>query len=76
MPFGGGAKMTGDASGRELLTQLETAIHRLVESFWEEPNRYYAEVDAHDERQTWVARPEFREVLRTAALGELLADGH
>jgi hypothetical protein len=25
--------------GQELVIQLETALHRLVESFWEEPYR-------------------------------------
>ena len=29
-----------------LLPQLETALHRLVESFWEEPYRFLTEADA------------------------------
>jgi hypothetical protein len=37
---------TGSCSGQTFLVQLETALHRLVESFWEEPYRYFTEADA------------------------------
>ena len=40
----------------ELLIQLETALHRSVESFWEEPYGYFTEADAVALLQNWVAR--------------------
>jgi hypothetical protein len=48
--------MSAGTSGQELLIQLETALHRLVESFWEEPYRYFTESDAVTALQSWVAR--------------------
>jgi hypothetical protein len=52
---------------QELLTQLETALHRLAESFWEEPYRFFTEADAVAALQFWVAkRPELAQVVRTA----------
>jgi hypothetical protein len=52
---------------QELLIQLETALHRLVESFWEEPYRYFTESDAVTALQTWVARrPALAQVCQTA----------
>jgi hypothetical protein len=49
---------------------LETALHRLVESFWEEPYRFFTEADAVAALDTWVARrPELAQVYHTA-------DGH
>jgi hypothetical protein len=54
-------------SGQTYLVQLETAFHRLVESFWEEPYRYFTEADAVVGLQSWVAkRPELAQTLRTA----------
>jgi hypothetical protein len=38
--------MGTDVSGQELLIRLETALHRLVESFWEEPYRYFTGAEA------------------------------
>jgi hypothetical protein len=29
-----------------LLIQLETALHRLAESFWDQPYRFFTEADA------------------------------
>ena len=53
--------------GQELIIQLETALHRLVESFWEEPYRFFTEADAVAALQFWVARrPGLAQVLRTA----------
>jgi hypothetical protein len=53
--------------GQELLIQLETALHRLVESFWDEPYRFFTEADAVVGLQSWVAkRPELAQTLRTA----------
>ena len=51
-------KMSANTSAQELLIQLETALHRLVESFWEEPYRYFTESDAITALQSWfVNRP-------------------
>jgi hypothetical protein len=59
--------MSSDTPGQELLIQLETALHRLVESFWEEPYRFFTESDAVAALQSWVARrPELAQTLRTA----------
>jgi len=58
---------TVSCSGQTFLVQLETALHRLVESFWEEPYRYFTEADAVVGLQSWVARrPELAQTLRTA----------
>ena len=58
---------TVSCSGQSLVIQLETALHRLVESFWEEPYRFYTEADAVVGLQSWVAsRPELAQTLRTA----------
>jgi hypothetical protein len=66
---------TMNDAGQELLIPLETALHRLVESFWEEPYRYFTEADAHVGLQTWVARrPELAQTYRTAD-GDGEADG-
>ena len=48
--------MSANSSSQKLLIQLETALHRLVESFWEEPYRYFTEADAVAALQSWVAR--------------------
>lgn len=48
--------MSHNGPGQELLIQLETALHRLVESFWEEPYRYFTESDAVVALQSWIAR--------------------
>jgi hypothetical protein len=57
---------TGD-QGQELLIQLETALHRLVESFWDEPYRFFTEADAVAALETWIARrPELAQPRRTA----------
>ena len=37
---------TVSCSGQTFLVQLETALHRLVESFWEEPYCFFTESDA------------------------------
>ncbi len=59
--------MIATPSGQELLIQLETALHRLVESFREEPYRYFTESDAVTALQTWVAtRPALAQVCQTA----------
>jgi hypothetical protein len=47
--------MSANTPEQELLIQLETALHRLVESFWEEPYRYFTESDAVTALQSWVA---------------------
>ena len=58
---------TVSCSGQTFLVQLETALHRLVESFWEEPYRYFTEADAVVGLQSCVARrPELAQTLRTA----------
>jgi len=58
---------TVSCSGQTFLVQLETALHRLVESFWEEPYRYFTEADAVVGLQSWVtSRPELAQTLRTA----------
>lgn len=50
-----------------LLIQLETALHRLVESFWDQPYRFFTEADAVAGLQHWVAtRPEMAQLYRTA----------
>jgi hypothetical protein len=52
---------------QKLLIQLETALHRLVESFWEEPYRYFTESDAVTALQSWVAvRPQLAGVHQSA----------
>ena len=54
------------ASGQDLLIQLETALNRLVESFWDEPYRYFTAADAHVGLQTWLARrPELMQTVQT-----------
>lgn len=54
-------------TSQELLTQLETALHRLVESFWEEPYRFFTEADAVAALQFWVVKqPELAQVVHTA----------
>lgn len=59
--------MIANPSGQELLIQLETALHRLVESFWEEPYQYFTESDAVTALQTRVvARPALAQVCQTA----------
>ena len=59
--------MSTSVSGQELLIQLETALHWLVESFWEEPYRFFTESDAVVALQSWVSRrPELAQTLRTA----------
>ena len=59
--------MNSDALGQELLIQLETALHRLIESFWEEPYRFFTESDAVAALQSWVARrPGLAQVVKTA----------
>jgi len=50
-----------------LLIQLETALHRLVESFWDQPYRFFTEADAVAGLQQWVAtRPEIAQLYPTA----------
>lgn len=59
--------MSSDTPGQELLIQLETALHRLVESFWEEPYCFFTESDAVAALQSWVARrPGLAQVVKTA----------
>ncbi len=59
--------MSPDAPGQELLIQLETALHRLVESFWDEPYRFFTESDAVAALQFWVAKwPGLAQVVQTA----------
>jgi hypothetical protein len=51
---------------QRLLIQLETALHRLVESYWEEPYRYFTESDAVAVLHRWVAkRPGLAQVYHT-----------
>ena len=58
--------MSVDTPGQELLIQLETALHRLVESFWEEPYRYFTESDAVTSLWQWFAkRPGLARVYKT-----------
>lgn len=53
-------------SSQTLLIQLETALHGLVESFWEKPYQYFTESDAVAALQTWVAtRPALAQVCQT-----------
>jgi hypothetical protein len=50
-----------------LLIQLETALHQLVESFWDQPYRFFTEADAVAGLQAWVAaRPELAQLYVTA----------
>ena len=50
-----------------LLIQLETALHRLAESFWDQPYRFFTEADAVAGLQRWVAtRPEMAQTYRAA----------
>ena len=50
-----------------LLIQLETALHRLAESFWDQPYRFFTEADAVAGLQRWVAtRPEMAQTYGTA----------
>ena len=44
-----------DPVSQELLIELETALHALVESFREKPYRYFTEADAHAGLQSWMA---------------------
>jgi hypothetical protein len=60
-------KMGTNTPEQELLIQLETALHRLVESFWEQPYRYFTESDAVTALQSWVAtRPALGRAYHTA----------
>lgn len=53
--------------GQKLLIQLETALHRLVESFWEEPYRYFTKSDVVAALPRWVInRPELARAYHTA----------
>ncbi len=57
----------GGTITQELLIELETALHRLVESFWEEAYRYFTEADALAAVQFWIERrPELAQAVRTA----------
>jgi hypothetical protein len=59
--------MAKDFPTQELLIELETALHRLVESFWEAPYQHFTEADAVAGLQAWVARrPGLASVHRTA----------
>lgn len=59
--------MSETVAALTLLTQLETALHRLVESFWEEPYRFFTEADAVAALHTWIARrPELAQAYHTA----------
>jgi hypothetical protein len=59
--------MSTNDRGQELLIQLETALHRLVESFWDEPYHFFTEADAVAALQSWVARrPGLAQILKTA----------
>lgn len=59
--------MSTNDRGQELLIHLETALHRLVESFWDEPYRFFTEADAVAALQSWVTRrPELAQPERTA----------
>jgi hypothetical protein len=50
-----------------LLIQLETALHRLAESFWDQPYRFLTEADAVAGLERWVAnRPELAQTYGTA----------
>ena len=54
-------------SDQTFLIQLETALHRLVESFWDEPYRFFTESDAVAALQFWVAKwPGLAQVVQTA----------
>jgi hypothetical protein len=48
--------MSSTLSGQKLLIQLETALHRLVEGFWDEPYRCFTSADALAALQPWLAR--------------------
>jgi hypothetical protein len=59
--------MSPTTTEQELLIRVETALHRLVENFWEEPYRYFTESDAITALQTWAAtRPALAQVCQTA----------
>jgi len=59
--------MSEDVGAQTLLSRLETVLHRLVESFREEPYRFFTEADAVAGLHTWVARrPELAQVYQTA----------
>lgn len=59
--------MSTNDRGLEILVQLETALHRLVESFWDEPYRFFTEGDAVAALQSWVTRrPELAQTQHTA----------
>lgn len=59
--------MSANDQGQELLIHLETALHRLVESFWDEPYRFFTESDTVAALQSWVARrPALAQAHRTA----------
>ena len=50
-----------------MLIQLETALHRLAESFWDQPYRFFAEADAVAGLQRRMAtRPEMAQTYRAA----------
>jgi hypothetical protein len=50
-----------------LLIQLETALHCLAESFWDQPYRFFTEADAMAGLQRWLAtRPEMAQTYCTA----------
>ena len=58
--------MSASTPQQALLIPLETALHRLVEGFWEEPYRYFTERDAVTALQTWVAtRPALAQAYQT-----------
>jgi hypothetical protein len=58
--------MSASDQGQELLIHLETALHRLVESFWDEPYRFFTEADAVAALESWVAkRPELAQIQHT-----------
>ena len=58
-----------------LLIQLETALHRLAEGFWDQPYRFFTEADAVAGLQRWVAtRPETARALERA-IADTIAEG-
>jgi len=59
--------MSTSNQGQELVIHLETALHRLVEGFWDEPYRLFTESDVVAALQSWVARrPELAQTQCTA----------
>jgi len=52
---------------QDLLVELETALHRVVETFWDHPYHYFTEADAHVGLHKWLAtRPALSQTLQTA----------